>query len=97
MPQEAPLLPRSSILIPTLSFSKMLLKSLAVSLLVVATVNAQVAVIPGYPPIDQVPDVNSPEVKRWLKQIDLRGAPKIPVNNGDPPTCPTVPFPPAER
>ncbi|KAG0076292.1 chitin deacetylase [Podila epicladia] len=75
----------------------MLLKSFAVSLLAVAAVNAQVAVIPGYPPIDQVPDVNSPEVKHWLKQIDLRGAPKIPVNNGDPPTCPTVPFPPAER
>ncbi|KAF9370696.1 chitin deacetylase [Podila verticillata] len=71
----------------------MLLKSLAVSLLVaVGAIHAQ-AVIPGYPPLYEVPDVNSREVKRWLKQIDLSGAPKIPLNVGEVPPCPTEPFP----
>ncbi|KAG0344227.1 chitin deacetylase [Podila humilis] len=71
----------------------MLLKNIAASLAVLVAVTAQTAVIPGYPPINEVPDVNSPEVRAWLKQVDLRGAPKIPLNNGDPPTCPNEPFP----
>lgn len=71
----------------------MLLKTLAVSLLVVVGAVQAQAVILGYPSLYEVPDVNSREVKRWLKQVDLSGAPKIPLNVGEVPGCPTEPFP----
>jgi len=35
-----------------------------------------------YPPLDKVPDVNDPQVKTWLSQIDLTKIPKLPVSNG---------------
>ncbi|KAF9371750.1 chitin deacetylase [Podila verticillata] len=37
-----------------------------------------------------VPSVTSPEVRQWLSEIDLSGAPSIETNTGDPPECPTV-------
>ncbi|KAF9178178.1 chitin deacetylase [Haplosporangium sp. Z 767] len=73
------------------------LSSFSLLLLALAAVNADIQVIPGYPPIDQVPDTNSPQVRAWLKEIDLSRAPKVPLNAGDPPTCPTVPFPAKAR
>jgi hypothetical protein len=45
-----------------------------------------------YPAVNQVPPVNSPEVIAWLKEIDLTGAPTIPLHKGDPPPCPNPPI-----
>ncbi|KAF9425272.1 chitin deacetylase [Podila epigama] len=67
----------------------MLLKALAMPVMAFAVANAQV--LTGYPPLFQVPDVNSPEVQGWLSEIDLQGAPTISLNSGDPPSCPTEP------
>ncbi|KAG0267022.1 chitin deacetylase [Mortierella polycephala] len=69
------------------------LSSLSLLLLALVAVNADIQVIPGYPPIDQVPETNSPQVQAWLKKIDLTRAPKIPLGEGDPPLCPPAPFP----
>ncbi|KAF9924138.1 chitin deacetylase [Linnemannia zychae] len=41
-----------------------------------------------YPPSSAVPSVDHPQVKQWLSEIDLKGAPKIPLNVGEPPDCP---------
>lgn len=81
------------LLLNLLTTHTMLLKILAVSLIVVVGAVQAQAIIPGYPPLYQVPDVNSREVKHWLKQVDLSGAPKVPLNTGEPPSCPTEPFP----
>lgn len=52
---------------------------------VLATVQAQ---LKGYPPSDKVPDVKSAQVKAWLKEVDLSGAPKIPIAKGRPGDAP---------
>ena len=45
-----------------------------------------------FPPSSEVPPTNSPQVLKWLSEIDLTGAPSIKTNSGDPPNCPeTVP------
>ncbi|KAF8945456.1 chitin deacetylase [Haplosporangium gracile] len=46
-----------------------------------------------YPPKDQVPDVNHPQVKAWINEIDWSNVPNIPVAQGLPdaprfPKCP---------
>ncbi|KAF9351715.1 chitin deacetylase [Mortierella sp. AD094] len=41
-----------------------------------------------YPPQSAVPPVDSPQVKKWLSEIDLSGAPSISLNSGEPPNCP---------
>ncbi|KAG0054246.1 chitin deacetylase [Gryganskiella cystojenkinii] len=46
-----------------------------------------------YPPVNAVPPINSPEVIAWLKEIDLTGAPAIPLHTGAPPACPNPPIP----
>ncbi|KAI1316553.1 chitin deacetylase [Mortierella claussenii] len=46
-----------------------------------------------YPTINQIPPIDSPEVQQWLKEIDLTGAPTIPLHTGDPPACPNPPDP----
>ncbi|KAF9196295.1 chitin deacetylase [Haplosporangium sp. Z 11] len=43
-----------------------------------------------FPPASAVPAIDSPQVKKWLSEIDLSGAPKISPNSGDPPDCPDV-------
>ncbi|KAF9946905.1 chitin deacetylase [Mortierella alpina] len=64
--------------------------SLTILLLALAAISAQN--LTGYPPRDEVPDVNSPQVQAWLKEIDLTGVPAIaPYPPGDPtPACPTA-------
>ncbi|CAO3570844.1 unnamed protein product [Mortierella alpina] len=64
--------------------------SLTILLLGLAVIAAQN--LTGYPPRDEIPDVNSPQVQAWLKEIDLTGAPAIaPYPPGDPtPACPTA-------
>ncbi|KAF9160642.1 chitin deacetylase [Actinomortierella ambigua] len=57
----------------------------------IAVANAQA--MTGYPKINEIPDVNSPEVQAWLKEIDLTGAPDIPLHKGAPPACPNPPIP----
>ncbi|KAG0284802.1 chitin deacetylase [Linnemannia gamsii] len=52
---------------------------------VLATVQAQ---LKGYPPSEKVPDVKSAQVKAWLKEVDLSGAPKIPIAKGRPGDAP---------
>ena len=50
-------------------------------------------VIANYPKINDVPPIDSPEVIAWLKEIDLTGAPDLPLHKGDPPACPSPPNP----
>ncbi|KAG0241560.1 chitin deacetylase [Actinomortierella wolfii] len=57
----------------------------------IAVANAQA--MTGYPKVNEVPDVNSPEVQAWLKEIDLTGAPDLPLHKGAPPACPNPPIP----
>ncbi|KAF9945954.1 chitin deacetylase [Mortierella alpina] len=42
-----------------------------------------------FPKDAEVPDVAHPQVKEWLSQIDLSGAPSIEANSGEPPDCPS--------
>ncbi|KAG0019010.1 chitin deacetylase [Podila clonocystis] len=45
-----------------------------------------------FPPFGKVPLVDSPQVRQWLSEIDLSGAPSIVPNvaqPGNPPVCPT--------
>ncbi|KAF9912142.1 chitin deacetylase [Linnemannia zychae] len=46
-----------------------------------------------YPPKDQIPDVNHPQVKAWVKEIDWSKVPNIPVAKGldDSPRFPKCP------
>ncbi|KAF9328069.1 chitin deacetylase [Podila minutissima] len=47
-----------------------------------------------FPPSDKVPPVDSPQVRQWLSEINLSGAPNIALNTaqpGNPPECPTQP------
>lgn len=41
-----------------------------------------------FPPSSAVPSITHPQVQQWLAEIDLKGAPSIPLNVGDPPDCP---------
>lgn len=49
-----------------------------------------------YPPRNKIPDVNSPQVKAWVAEIDWSKVPNIPVATGLPetphfPKCPPIP------
>ncbi|KAG0056799.1 chitin deacetylase [Gryganskiella cystojenkinii] len=44
-----------------------------------------------YPPKDELPDVNSPQVKKWVSQIDWSKVPKIPLAKAEYPECPDCP------
>lgn len=57
--------------------------------LTIASVKAQTQTIniANYPKVNAVPDVNSPQVQAWLKELDLTGAPNNPVLKGAPPAC----------
>ncbi|KAG0257717.1 chitin deacetylase [Mortierella polycephala] len=73
---------------------KIFVSSLSVFLLTIAAVRAQTPiVIADYPTINEVPPINSPEVQAWLKEIDLTGAPDLPLHKGAPPECPNPPIP----
>ncbi|KAF9190579.1 chitin deacetylase [Haplosporangium sp. Z 767] len=72
---------------------KVFISSLSVFLLTIAAVKAQTPiVIADYPPINEIPPTNSPEVQAWLKEIDLTGAPDLPLHVGAPPACPNPPI-----
>ncbi|KAF9111418.1 chitin deacetylase [Mortierella sp. AM989] len=82
---------------------KFLTSSIAVLVMTVATIQAQSttssappttsAPATKYPAANQIPPTNSPEVQAWLKEIDLTGAPTIPLHKGNPPACPNPPIP----
>ena len=36
----------------------------------------------NYPPENKVPDVNSPQMQAWLKELDLSKVPNLPISNG---------------
>ncbi|KAI9235685.1 MAG: hypothetical protein BYD32DRAFT_357780, partial [Podila humilis] len=43
-----------------------------------------------FPPVGRVPPVDAPQMHQWLSQVNLSGAPEIPLNMaqpGNPPTC----------
>ncbi|KAK3805519.1 MAG: hypothetical protein J3Q66DRAFT_422760 [Benniella sp.] len=44
-----------------------------------------------YPRKDQLPNVNSPMVKKWVAEIDWSKVPKIPIAKADIPNCPDCP------
>ncbi|KAF9390392.1 chitin deacetylase [Podila verticillata] len=73
---------------------KFIFSSFTVLVLTLAVVKAQNTpiVVSQYPKINEVPPVNSPEVIAWLKEIDLTGAPTIPLHTGNPPACPNPPI-----
>ncbi|KAF9910502.1 chitin deacetylase [Linnemannia zychae] len=74
---------------------KFFTSSFTVLILTLAAVKAQTPInIKDYPTVNQVPPVDSPEVKAWLAEIgDLSGAPSIPLHKGEPPSCPNPPIP----
>ncbi|KAG0268503.1 chitin deacetylase [Actinomortierella ambigua] len=43
-----------------------------------------------FPVAGAIPPVTSPQVKQWLAELDLTGAPTIQRNSGDPPECPST-------
>lgn len=81
---------------------KLLSSSITALVMAIAVIQAQTvpspASAPGtinpkdYPAANQVPPVNSPQVQQWLKEIDLTGAPSIPLHKGAPPNCPNPPI-----
>ncbi|KAF9181553.1 chitin deacetylase [Haplosporangium sp. Z 11] len=76
---------------------KLLSSSITILVLTIAAVKAQTAgstLNPAlYPKPNEVPPTNSPEVQAWLKEIDLTGAPDLPLHTGEPPECPNPPIP----
>ncbi|KAG0228324.1 chitin deacetylase [Actinomortierella wolfii] len=44
-----------------------------------------------YPPKDEIPDLKSPQVKKWVSEIDWSKVPKLPVAKADRPNCPDCP------
>ncbi|ORZ05869.1 hypothetical protein BCR41DRAFT_293574, partial [Lobosporangium transversale] len=44
-----------------------------------------------YPKKDRLPDVNSPQVKKWISEIDWSKVPKIPIAKANIPNCPDCP------
>ncbi|KAG0327521.1 chitin deacetylase [Podila horticola] len=75
---------------------KVFIASLAVLVLSLATINAQTGPINAadYPPPNQVPDISSPQVQAWLKEVNLTGVPpthlNIPDVKGGAPDCAKV-------
>ncbi|KAG0044161.1 chitin deacetylase [Gryganskiella cystojenkinii] len=71
--------------------------SISVLFLTIAAVKAQIPiVIANYPPANQIPPTNSPQVQAWLKELDLTGAPNFPLHTGAPPDPSKVPALPNE-
>ncbi|KAG0025030.1 chitin deacetylase [Podila clonocystis] len=66
---------------------KAFIASLTVIVLSLAAVNAQTVPInaANYPPPNQVPDINSPQVQAWLKEVNLTGVPPTHLNIPDVP------------
>src|SRR4051794_833842 len=44
-----------------------------------------------YPQKDELPDVNSPMVKKWVSEIDWSKVPNLPITKADIPNCPDCP------
>ncbi|KAG0204671.1 chitin deacetylase [Mortierella sp. GBA30] len=44
-----------------------------------------------YPPGDELPDVNTAIVKKWVSEVDWSKVPKLPVVEGEYPSCPDCP------
>jgi hypothetical protein len=44
-----------------------------------------------YPRKDELPDINSAIVKKWVSEVDWSKVPKIPVTKADIPNCPDCP------
>jgi hypothetical protein len=72
---------------------KLFVSSLTILVVSLALVKAQEPiVITNYPKINEVPPIDSPEVIAWLKELDLTGAPDLPLHTGAPPVCPNPPI-----
>lgn len=68
---------------------KVVASTVSALLLTISAVMAQINVA-DYPTINEVPPTTSAEVVAWLKEVDLSGAPAIPVltaPKGSPPAC----------
>ncbi|KAF9994489.1 chitin deacetylase [Entomortierella chlamydospora] len=68
---------------------KVVASTFSALLLTISAVMAQINVA-DYPTINEVPPVTSAQVQAWLKEVDLSGAPNIPVltaPKGSPPAC----------
>ncbi|KAF9978478.1 chitin deacetylase [Actinomortierella ambigua] len=44
-----------------------------------------------YPPKDEIPSLNSPQMKKWMAEIDWSKVPKIPMAKAKRPECPECP------
>ncbi|KAG0336427.1 chitin deacetylase [Podila humilis] len=81
------------LLISTFTVLVLSVTAAAVSVQTPAAAPATGAPFTGYPAANAIPDINSPEVQAWLKEIDLTDAPTTPLHKGDPPPCPNPPIP----
>jgi len=75
---------------------KTILSTMAIALMAAATATAQFNAA-SYPPPNAVPPVDSPQVKEWLKAVDLSKVPVFPTHSGEPPACPAVTSIPADQ
>ncbi|KAG0268087.1 chitin deacetylase [Actinomortierella ambigua] len=44
-----------------------------------------------YPPKDEIPNLKSPQMKKWMAEIDWSKVPKIPMSKANRPECPECP------
>ncbi|KAG0319734.1 chitin deacetylase [Dissophora globulifera] len=51
----------------------------------------------AFPPVNEVPPINSTEVKEWLKGLSFADVPVLPVHTGNPPACPALAQIPANQ
>ncbi|KAG0198574.1 chitin deacetylase [Mortierella sp. GBA30] len=51
----------------------------------------------AFPPVNEVPPINSPEVQGWLKDLNFADVPKLPIHTGNPPACPALAQIPADQ
>ncbi|KAF9907781.1 chitin deacetylase [Lobosporangium transversale] len=50
-----------------------------------------------FPPVNEVPPIDSPQMKQWLKDISFADVPTFPTHTGNPPICPTIDKIPADQ
>ena len=67
--------------------------SLAIVVLALTTAVATGFSMDDYPQPKKLVSIYHPRVQQWLKEIDLTGAPDIPLGQDDPTNCQTRPDP----
>lgn len=71
--------------------------SLAVVIITLVSEVATGFSMDDYPKPKKLVSIYHPRVQQWLKEIDLTGAPDVPLGPVDPTNCTIRPPPPAEE